>query len=96
MIDTLGMNAKSIKSYVKGHSELYKPDGRKREDFDLEEEWCLIEIPEIERLETEVSDELENGKIQSVQETLDLCKGMQMEVGKRKILSIYLDSLAQS
>lgn len=84
MIDTLGLNAKALRSFVKGHSEQYKPGGRGREDLDLDEDWCLVEIPELDHIQAGITEQLENGQIRDVQKKIDLCKDMQRDVAKRE------------
>lgn len=86
MIDTLGLNAKSLKSFVKGHSEQYKEQGRDTEDLETDDGWCLIEVPELNRLESEIMDKLEEGKVQNIQEKIESCRDLHRDVLKCKVL----------
>jgi nucleoporin NUP159 len=79
MIDTLGLNARSLKAFVKGHEQLYKQNGRERTDLE-NDDWCLIEIAELERNEGDVATQLENGKIQDVPQTFNECRDLRRGV----------------
>lgn len=77
MLDTLGLNARAIASFVKGHNELLPENGRSRDDlddiaYDEEgfEDWCLIEIEDLHVLENDMEQNLESGRIQNVAEKL--------------------------
>lgn len=79
MIDTLGLNARSLTAFVKGHHELHKQTGRSREDLE-DDDWCLIEIGELNTIEGELEQKLKAGQIQDVQkktsESRELRKGV--------------------
>ena len=79
MIDTLGLNARSLKAFVKGHEQLYKDGGRERADLDVDD-WCLIEIAELTRIEDDLCAQLSEGKIQDVSEKLHECRELQKGV----------------
>ncbi|GAB7357284.1 hypothetical protein MBLNU459_g8253t1 [Dothideomycetes sp. NU459] len=70
MIDTLGMNARSLQAFVKGHEDLYKEAGRERSDLEDADDWCLIETDELGVVEKNLGDDLENGKVDGVTEKL--------------------------
>ena len=82
MIDTLGINARSLESFMKGHSEMYKDGGRTREDLESDEDWCLIEIEDLGLAEKTLEDELEEGRLHDVQEKIDTCRDLQKGVAK--------------
>ncbi|KAI9788552.1 MAG: hypothetical protein M1816_006801 [Peltula sp. TS41687] len=82
MIDTLGLNAKSLKSFVKGHSEHYKEEGRDVEDLETDDEWCLIEVPELSHLEGKIMDELQKGKVHDVQAKIESCRDLHRDALK--------------
>ncbi|KAI9760783.1 MAG: hypothetical protein M4579_001413 [Chaenotheca gracillima] len=82
MIDTLGLNARALKAFVKGHNELDKEGGRTREDLEIADDWCLVEIENLERVEDQLHDQLEEGRVMGVPETLALCQDMQRELTK--------------
>ncbi|CAD0037689.1 unnamed protein product [Aureobasidium pullulans] len=63
MIDTLGLNARTLESFVKGHETQYKQAGRERSDLEQAEEWCLVEINDLGVVQKEIGDDLEAGKM---------------------------------
>ena len=73
MLDTLGLNARSLKAFVNGHSELSERKGRERKDLETED-WCLVEIWELNKVESQLMLQLDNGRVRSVQEKLDTCR----------------------
>ena len=79
MIDTLGLNARSLTAFVKGHTELHKPSGRSREDLE-DDDWCLIEIGDLDTVENELERKLEAGQIQDVQKKLNECRDLRKGV----------------
>ncbi len=80
MIDTLGLNARSLNAFVKGHTEMYKQGGRSIEDLEDEDDWCLIEIGDLESIEGSLSDRLEQGRIGDLQERLGTCRELRKEL----------------
>ncbi|KAI9642203.1 hypothetical protein NHQ30_009005 [Ciborinia camelliae] len=82
MIDTLGVNAKALKSFIKGHTEQYKED-RDRKDLEDDETWCLDEIEALSYIvEKELARELEMGRIQDVDEKIKTCETLEKETVK--------------
>jgi len=80
MIDTLGLNARSLKAFMKGHEEMDKKGGARSRD-DLEnDDWCLIEIRDLPNIENGLSAKLERGRTQGVQEKLDECRDLRKEI----------------
>ena len=79
MIDTLGLNARSLKAFVKGHEQLYKDGGRERADLE-DDDWCLIEIAELIKIQDDVSEQLAGGKTQDVPEKLNECRELRKGV----------------
>ena len=82
MIDTLGLNARSLTAFVKGHTELYKEPKHSREDLKdpKEDDWCLIEIGDLNTIEDELEKKLEGGQIQDVQKKLNECRELRKGV----------------
>lgn len=70
MIDTLGMNARSLRAFVSGHESLDKQGGRERSDLEDADDWCLVEIDDLSLVEKNIGDDLESGKVDAVQERL--------------------------
>lgn len=79
MIDTLGLNARSLTAFVKGHTELHNQQGRSREDLEGED-WCLIEIDDLNGVEDELEQKLEAGQIQEVQKKISECRDLRKGV----------------
>ena len=79
MIDTLGLNARSLTAFVKGHTEMHKPSGRFREDLE-DDDWCLIEIGDLDTVEDKLERKLEAGRIQDVQKKLSECRDLRKGV----------------
>lgn len=73
MIDTLGLNARSLTAFVKGHTELHRQSGRSREDLE-DDDWCLIEIGDLTAVESGLEQKLENGQLQDVEGKLNTCR----------------------
>ena len=79
MIDTLGLNARSLKAFVKGHTELHERSTRSREDLD-DDDWCLIEIGDLSTVEDKLEQKLKAGQLQDVQGKLNECRDMRKGV----------------
>ncbi|GKU12763.1 unnamed protein product [Fusarium langsethiae] len=74
MIDTLGLNARTVKSFIKGHTENRKEDGRGKDDLDAPEDWVLCEIDELgEVLDNELHGDLQDGRVRDLDDKLDAC-----------------------
>ncbi|KZF24354.1 hypothetical protein L228DRAFT_245277 [Xylona heveae TC161] len=80
MIDTLGLNARSLEAFIKGHTENYKEGGRSRDDLEDAEGWCLIEIEDLTLTETKLERDLESGRIHDVQGKLNACRELQRDL----------------
>lgn len=76
MIDTLGLNARSLKAFTKGHTEMFQQGGRSRKDLE-DPNWCLVEIAELNHIESELSHQLATGCLQDVQGRLSTCRDLQ-------------------
>ena len=84
MVDTLGLNARALKAFAKGHTEAAKEGGRSRRDLDSEDQWCLVEIPDVCRIEEELVEQLDEGQVRGVPEKIRECVAIRDDVGKRK------------
>lgn len=71
MVDTLALNVRSLEAFVRGHESLHKPSGRERSDLEDPEDWCLVEVDELEVVEKELGNGLEEGKVNDVKSKLD-------------------------
>ena len=81
MVDTLGMNARALKAFVKGHSEMAKDGGRSMEDLDSDD-WCLIEVAELGTLESHLAEQLRDGRLQDAQRKRETCRDAQKDLAK--------------
>ena len=79
MIDTLGLNARSLTAFVKGHTELHKQSSRSREDLE-DDDWCLIEIGDMDTIEDKLEEKLKAGQLQDVQKKTNECHELRKNV----------------
>ena len=100
MIDTLGLNARALKCFIKGHTEQYKEEGRTREDLEDDEDWCLVEIDNLSSLvEKDLARELENGRVEDVANKIESCNDLEKDLMRlrakhediKKILASHSD-----
>ncbi|MCJ1381616.1 hypothetical protein MMC17_004727 [Xylographa soralifera] len=90
MIDTLGLNARSLEAFTKGHSEMNKDGGRTREDLESDADWVLIEIADLATVEKSIESDLEHGRLRDIPEKLNSCRKMQQEISKMNKRSIEM------
>ncbi|KAJ6446162.1 nuclear pore complex subunit [Purpureocillium lavendulum] len=79
MIDTLGLNARAVKAFTKGHTEGRKEDGRSKDDLEDPDDWVLCEVSELgEVLDRELHNDLEDGRVQDLDrdDKLDVCQDL--------------------
>ncbi|KAF6842888.1 nuclear pore complex subunit [Colletotrichum musicola] len=100
MIDTLGLNARSIASFIIGHDVGFKDGGRRKEDLENPENWVLSEIDELgEVLDRSLFRQLEEGRVQDVEGKLEACNELAREMSRlrskqddlKKIIMVKLD-----
>ncbi|KXT08595.1 hypothetical protein AC579_7062 [Pseudocercospora musae] len=84
MIDVVGLNARSLHTFIAGHERLRIPGPRSREDLEDPDAWTLAEIAELARVIDEIGKQLEAGKLDNVRDTLELLIKEQSEVIKLK------------
>lgn len=85
MIDTLGLNARSLEAFTKGHSEMNKDGGRGREDLESDTDWVLIEIADLTAVENSVESDLEQGKLCDIQAKIESSRELQKDLAKIRI-----------
>ncbi|KAL8701462.1 MAG: hypothetical protein Q9201_004883 [Fulgogasparrea decipioides] len=83
MIDTIGLNARNLEAFIKGHSELRK-EGRSLDDLE-EASWCLGEIDELSRVEDQISIQVEESRIPDVKANLGDCDDLRQDLKKLKL-----------
>ncbi|KAI9792994.1 MAG: hypothetical protein M1833_000981 [Piccolia ochrophora] len=99
MIDTLGLNARALSSFIKGQTEGYKDGGRDRRDLEIEDDWCLIEIQDLGSVQNDVDQQLEDGRVTNVQGKINECREFQKDLVKvrakhddiKKVLDTHFD-----
>ncbi|KAL7909333.1 hypothetical protein GGI35DRAFT_479606 [Trichoderma velutinum] len=75
MIDTLGLNARSVSAFIKGHTEGGVPDGRGPDDLEDPDDWVLCEIGDLgDILEYELAGDLNDGRVQDLTAQLEACQ----------------------
>ena len=81
MVDTLGLNARALQGFVKGHETLAKNGDRSIEDL-ADDDWCLVEIDDLVSLEGQIEDQLSKGRLADVQGKLDACRELRNDLAK--------------
>lgn len=71
MLDTLGLNARTLEAFVKGHESQYKQSGRERSDLEDNDDWCLVEIRDLGVVQKEIADDMDAGKVENVATKLE-------------------------
>ncbi|OAA78146.1 nuclear pore complex subunit Nup159 [Akanthomyces lecanii RCEF 1005] len=75
MIDTLGLNARAIKSFTQGHSAARDEEGRSMEDLEIADDWVLCETDDLEEvLSGELHADLDYARVQDLPEKLEACQ----------------------
>ncbi|TKX27231.1 putative nuclear pore complex subunit NUP214 [Elsinoe australis] len=69
MIDTLGLNARSLQAFVQGHEQFRKKGGRTQDDLD-DEDWCLVEVEDLDRVEDQIDQQVEGDKFDNLESLL--------------------------
>jgi nucleoporin NUP159 len=83
MVDTLGLNARSLSAFIEGHKTL-GPDERNKDDLDDEDadEWTLVEIDQLGRIESELEQELDNEDLEEVKDKLAELDAVKKDLGR--------------
>lgn len=98
MLVTLGLNARALRGFIKGHEE-HRGD-KSKDDLANSDDWVLCEAEDLSRiLDEELAPELEEGRLQDVDDTWDMCQGLAREMPKlrakhqdvKRILGSVLD-----
>ncbi|KAG5996095.1 hypothetical protein E4U54_002661 [Claviceps lovelessii] len=81
MIDTLGLNARAVKAFTKGHRENAAEDGRSKHDLELPDDWVLCEIDDLGNvLDHELHADLEDGRVQDLEGKLETCQELSRDM----------------
>ncbi|KXH66575.1 hypothetical protein CSAL01_04413 [Colletotrichum salicis] len=83
MIDTLGLNARSLASFLMGHDIGFKAGGRRKQDLENPDSWVLCEIDELgEVIDRSLAQDLEDGRVHDVEEKLEACNELAREMSR--------------
>lgn len=95
MVDTLGINARSLAAFMKFHTEPQHASERTREDLeevldkgedgDWDEDWCLVELEDLMVLEHELGQSLDTGRVSAVHDKLLQLSALQRDVAKLRV-----------
>ncbi|KAK4105588.1 hypothetical protein N658DRAFT_463016 [Parathielavia hyrcaniae] len=100
MVDRLGLNSRSLQSFILGHTTQFKEGGRGKEDLENPDGWVLVEVGELGAiLEDELAPKLAAGCIQNrdgLEDSIrslakDLAKLRAKEEDMRKIIASHTD-----
>jgi len=85
MIDTLGLNARSLQSFVTGHSHARDNDNpMTRRDLEDEQDWVLAELDDLRSLIEGIGKDLENGRLDDPSGKIADCLDEEQELQKLK------------
>lgn len=95
MIDTIGLNARSVTAFTKGHSSPSTSGRKTKHDLENADDWVLCEVDALGNvLDMEVGEDLESGRVQDLEDKLDTCKDLAKDMhrlrAKREDLSKLL------
>ncbi|RKF81448.1 hypothetical protein GcM3_035018 [Golovinomyces cichoracearum] len=83
MIDTLGLNARSLKEFTIAHTENRKVEGRNREDLKEDSGWVLGEIETLSSIiENDLYQELEKERVRELGKKVEVCRDLQKHLIK--------------
>lgn len=85
MIDTVGLNARSLQSFLEGHAQLKKPGQRDVKDLEDDNAWTLAEVGDLYRVLENIDEQLDKGKLTHVPETLGRLQQDDEEVNKIRL-----------
>ncbi|KAI0136390.1 hypothetical protein BJ170DRAFT_601564 [Xylariales sp. AK1849] len=100
MIDTLGLNARSLTNFIQGHAETFVHGNRDKHDLSNSDDWT---IGELDRLRVIISEDLvndlEDARVEDVQEKVADCQDLQRDLTRdrskrndlQKLMSSRLD-----
>lgn len=84
MLDTLGLNARSLQGFAEGQEDLKKPGERTTEDLEDEEGWTLSEIEQLGAVQDGIDERLEDGRLEDVKETLETLREDEQDVTRSR------------
>ncbi|KAI0829998.1 hypothetical protein F5Y06DRAFT_282542, partial [Hypoxylon sp. FL0890] len=99
MIDTLGLNARSLAGFIKGHKQLHT-EKYTREDLATPEDWTLIGLEDMAQIiDEDLSNALHEARVKDIAGKLAECEDIQRELARdrnkqadlKKIIASRLD-----
>jgi len=83
MVDHLGLNSRSLQSFIQGHSH-YKGDrSRSKEDLENPDDWVVVEAEDLSMIvEEELTEELEEGRIHDIEATEEAIRAISRDLTK--------------
>jgi nucleoporin NUP159 len=95
MIDTLGINARSLQCFIKGHMDgAGKPGQRTLDDLEAPEEWTLGDLPALAgMLHHDLTNDLNNGRVKDIGGKLDACKNLTRDLGRLRARKAELERI---
>lgn len=92
MIDTLGLNARSVKAFVKGHSERPQASPKTKEDLEIPDDWVLCELEDLaEVVEGDLASSLDACRVRDVEEKKDECSDLSRNLSRLRAKQNDLD-----
>ncbi|EME40370.1 hypothetical protein DOTSEDRAFT_179452 [Dothistroma septosporum NZE10] len=85
MVHTVGLNARSINSFLDGHEKMRQPGQRTRDDLDNPDAWLLGDAVDLGRIIEDINKQLEDGKLDAAPKTLADISQEHNEVLKLKV-----------
>lgn len=83
MLVTLGLNSRALSGFIKGHEELRKGNPKTKDDLAYPDDWVLCEAEDLSHiLDDELAPELEEGRLQDLDDTWDTCQALVREIPK--------------
>jgi nucleoporin NUP159 len=83
MIDTLGINSRTLACFIKGHTEMIKEVGRERADLQEAEGWTLGELEDLQVLvRKELPRELDDGRLHNSADLVASCQTLSKELSR--------------
>ena len=70
MVDTLGLNARTLTAFVRGQEELSRQWDLHAYELEREDDWCLVEVSDLQNIEKDTEKNLEKGCITDVPDKL--------------------------
>ena len=77
MIDTLGLNSRSLMAFTKANDRQSRPEDVDKKDLEDLDDWCLIDVEALDAKENKLLSQLEERRLQDVSEKLANVRAVQ-------------------